>query len=209
MNAAEEPAAPRIIDPTIQQQWSWIRGYEPWIAEMKLAYAEFGLDTGLVTRLGEPVRIGDLLSGSQLKPCPCATRVNPGTPEEFARDHGLTPPPWAPAPVSILTPRKDPWNLPPNPPPQLPPRTTRTYVVYRDPASGGPIGRTFFQCEQAPKYVSCTPEEKAEMVLTSFAEVVYVGNITDTPELFRLNPARDFAAGSYYALRLAQQEHFK
>lgn len=211
----------RVIDPTIQLQWSWIRGYGPWIKELKLGYAEYGLDTGLTDRQGTPIHIGDLLSGFQERPCPCtcATQTDPGTPQEFAAAHGLTPPTWAPRPASILTPpppRKDPWNSPPNPPPLLPKWTTRTYFVYRDPASGGFIGRTFFQCEQQapayipPKYIVCSPEEKAEMVLTSFDEVVVIGDIYTTPELFRLNPAKDFAAGSTYgALKLWTQEHFK
>jgi hypothetical protein len=218
--ATTEPDFTEVISPTIQLTWTWMRGYAPWIAAMKLAYDDFGRDTGLVTRLNEVVRVGDILSGSQEKPCPCATRTDPGTPQEFAKEHGYVPPP-PPEPVSILTPRKDPWNLPPNPPPELPKRTFRSYFVYYDYDYRAYVGRTFFQCElnainfiparipPPPTYLACTPAEKAEMFLTSFANVVYVGNITDTPELFRLNPAKDFASGSFASIRLAQIEHFK
>jgi hypothetical protein len=214
------PGDAEIISPTIQATWSWIRGYAPWIKGLKLAFDDFGRDTGLVTRLNEVVRVGDILSGSQEKPCPCATRVDPGTPMEFAKDHGYVPPP-PPEPVSILTPRKDPWNLPPNPPPELPKRTTRSYFVYYDPNYGSYVGRTYFQCElnainfipvripPPPSYVACTPEEKKEMFLTSFDEVVYIGNITDTPELFRLNPAKDFTSGNWASIKLARENHFK
>jgi len=57
---------------SIVQTWPWTKGYPPWLDELKLALDDFGRDTGLFDRLGEVVRIGDVLRPTQTTPCPCA-----------------------------------------------------------------------------------------------------------------------------------------
>jgi hypothetical protein len=167
---------------TIVATWPWTKGYPPWVAALKLALDDFGRDTGLVDRLGTPVRIGDIFATTLQAPCPCAN-----TPfnqiDWYAIEASFKPksavqkkpvklcsPPWE---VEGCNPEKD------NPPNFLPrPPLKYSYFVYYDAVRGAYVGRTFFQCEQTV----CAQNEAASFFIFDFSGVEYIGNLVDTPE---------------------------
>jgi hypothetical protein len=66
------PAAGNNYADSIVQTWPWTKGYPPWLAELRLALDDFGRDTGLVDRLGEPVHVGGIFAPTLRPFCPCA-----------------------------------------------------------------------------------------------------------------------------------------
>jgi hypothetical protein len=209
------------IYPNIQQLWSWIKAYEPWRLQLKLAFDSFGEDTGLVDRQEVPIHIGDILSGNQHNTiwsginqgdqqclCLCSPPdVVSLTPEEWSEQHNPTKkvPPFPP-PNPYLDPHQDPWKIFDPHIVQLPERTCHTYFIFEDPVLGI-VGRTFFECEQT----FCTGKESEEMYLSDFSNVVVIGNITDTPEQFQLNHTSEEDSKTkspIYFKRITEEQHF-
>lgn len=214
-----------IIYNPINSTWGWVHGYEPWIIQLQLALNDvFGADTGQVDRQGRPIHIGDILSGAQHNfiwsggyqgetsgGCDCKNAsTNPVslTPQEWAAQHNPTTqtPPFPPT-NPYQNPHIDPWNVFDPHIVQLPDRTCKTYFIYNDPTLGI-VGRTFFECE---KLNLCTTVETNEMYLSDFSNVVYIGNLVDTPEQLLLNhmdQSRDTISPRFFLQKNAEN-HFR
>jgi hypothetical protein len=93
---------PSPYSDTITSTWWWTGPNAKWKEELRLALDgdTFGRDTGMVTRLGEVVRIGDLLRPVQEPLCPCAvTPYNQTDWVAIAQKYPVPPNPVPPAQV--------------------------------------------------------------------------------------------------------------
>lgn len=215
------PQANNYAD-TIVQTWSWTRGKPSWVAELKLALDDFGRDTGLIDRVGNVVRIGDIFATTLQAPCPCAnTPFNKVDWYAVQAKYGPPPAPTAatakinqkicdpPWDVEDCNPERPlPVNFLPRPPAKYP------YFVYYDTVRAIYVGRTFFQCEQAV----CSQGEPALFYVSDFSGLEYIGNLVDTPEKLVLNLAIEVPGaitpdilrfGSSYVKKVNEANHFR
>jgi hypothetical protein len=139
----------------------------------------------------------------------CAPQPDDLTPAEWAaQKNPLTATPVFPPVNPYLNPHNDPWKISTVQTVPIPPRTPYVYFVFHDPNQGGIlVGRTFFECERTV----CNFDEEKEMYLLDFSAVEYIGNLTDTPELFRLSHKANAAntPTEWQLLKQAQDAHFR